>query len=103
SGGLKGLQWQATFLVPRSRRKQWDATLKKFAARWDQSRRIECTGPWPPYSFVGDERESGRWWWVRGKGINFVQAMAIEETQRSGLRASDDDGEVSLLDILDHV
>ncbi len=56
SGGLKNLQWQATFLVPRERRKQWDETLKKFAERWDASRRIECTGPWPPYSFVGDEQ-----------------------------------------------
>jgi len=55
SGGLKNLQWQATFLVPRDRRKQWDETLKKFAERWDDSRRIECTGPWPPYSFVGDD------------------------------------------------
>lgn len=54
SSGLKGLQWQATFLVPRSRRKQWDSTLKKFAARWNDSRKIECTGPWPPYSFVGE-------------------------------------------------
>ncbi len=54
SGGLKGLQWQATFLVARNRRKQWEATLKRFSARWDESRRIECTGPWPPYSFVGD-------------------------------------------------
>ena len=60
SGGLKGLQWQATFLVPRSRRKQWDATLKKFAARWDESRRIECTGPWPPYSFVEDNAASAK-------------------------------------------
>jgi hypothetical protein len=55
SDGLKNLQWQATFLVPRERRKQWDETLRKFAERWDDSRRIECTGPWPPYSFVGDD------------------------------------------------
>ena len=54
SSGLKGLRWQATFLVPRNRREQWDMTLKRFAGRWNDSRRIECTGPWPPYSFVGD-------------------------------------------------
>ncbi|MEO5936085.1 MAG: GvpL/GvpF family gas vesicle protein [Terriglobales bacterium] len=52
SGAQPGLQWQASFLLPRAQRKQWDNVLKKFAERWGDERRIECTGPWPPYSFV---------------------------------------------------
>lgn len=52
SGAQPGLQWQASFLLPKAKRKQWDAVLKDFAQRWGDSRRIECTGPWPPYSFV---------------------------------------------------
>jgi hypothetical protein len=46
--------WQATFLVPRAKRRQWDQTLKNFVERWDGQRRIEVNGPWPPYSFVSD-------------------------------------------------
>lgn len=52
SGAQPGLQWQASFLLPRDKRKQWDAVLGRFAQRWGDTRRIECTGPWPPYSFV---------------------------------------------------
>ena len=52
SSGQQGLQWQSSFLLPRAKRKQWDAVLKKYAARWADSRRIEASGPWPPYSFV---------------------------------------------------
>jgi hypothetical protein len=52
SGAQPGLQWQASFLLPRAKRKQWDTVLKQFAQRWGDARRIECTGPWPPYSFV---------------------------------------------------
>jgi hypothetical protein len=52
SGGQQGLQWQASFLLPRSRRKRWDAVLKKYAERWAGRRKIESSGPWPPYSFV---------------------------------------------------
>jgi hypothetical protein len=52
SSGQSDLEWQASFLVPRSRRKQWDAVLKEYATRWGAHREIECTGPWPPYSFV---------------------------------------------------
>jgi hypothetical protein len=52
SSGQSDLEWQASFLVPRSRRKQWDAVLKEYASRWGVHREIECTGPWPPYSFV---------------------------------------------------
>lgn len=58
SGKISGVQpdllWQATFLVPRSRRKQWDRALQDFVKKWSGSRRIEVNGPWPPYSFVSD-------------------------------------------------
>jgi hypothetical protein len=26
--------------------------LRKYAQQWGEERSIECTGPWPPYSFV---------------------------------------------------
>ncbi len=52
SGGQRDLEWQASFLVRRADRKKWDDVLAKFARRWGYERRIETTGPWPPYSFV---------------------------------------------------
>ena len=54
SGVQPNLLWQATFLVPRSKRKQWDQALKEFVKKWSGTRRIEVNGPWPPYSFVSD-------------------------------------------------
>lgn len=54
SGTQPSLVWQATFLVPRSRRRQWEKVLGKFVERWQGLRRIEVNGPWPPYSFVAD-------------------------------------------------
>jgi len=54
SGAQPNLLWQATFLVPRSKRKQWDQVLRNFVERWEGQRRIEVNGPWPPYSFVSD-------------------------------------------------
>jgi|SRR5579862_3730984 len=58
SGKISGVQpdllWQATFLVPRRRRKQWDKALQDFVKKWSGARRIEVNGPWPPYSFVSD-------------------------------------------------
>jgi hypothetical protein len=52
SSGQQGLQWQSSFLLPRAKRKQWDSVLLRYADRWANSRRIETSGPWPPYSFV---------------------------------------------------
>lgn len=52
SGGQANLEWQASFLLPRHKRKQWDALLKRYATQWLETRTIESTGPWPPYSFV---------------------------------------------------
>jgi gas vesicle protein GvpL/GvpF len=56
SGSQPGLVWQATFLVPRTQRKPWEAVLQEFVQRWQGRRRIEVTGPWPPYSFVSDAK-----------------------------------------------
>lgn len=54
SSGQRNLQWQASFLVPAAgaARKKWESTLKKYAGRWAETREIELTGPWPPYSFL---------------------------------------------------
>jgi Gas vesicle synthesis protein GvpL/GvpF len=52
SRGQRGLTFQRTLLVPRSNRKKLESLLEKFARDWADARRVECTGPWPPYSFV---------------------------------------------------
>ncbi len=52
SGGRRDLQYQISLLVKRNRRKELEAVLKRFSTRWQGTREIECTGPWPPYSFV---------------------------------------------------
>lgn len=54
SGAQPNLLWQATFLVARPQRAQWETTLSEFVGRWEGQRRIEINGPWPPYSFASD-------------------------------------------------
>jgi len=53
SAGQPGLIWHASFLVRRKDRRKLEGVLKKYAAKWEGSRRIDWSGPWPPYSFVG--------------------------------------------------
>ena len=55
SGGQKGLAFQTSLLVKRSNRPRLQSVLKKFSSKWAKSRQIECTGPWPPYSFVSQD------------------------------------------------
>jgi hypothetical protein len=52
SGGQRELEWHGSYLLRRNRRQKFQQTLRRFATRWQDSRRIEATGPWPPYSFV---------------------------------------------------
>jgi len=52
SGAQPGLLWHASFLVQRSSRKKFQQLVEKFSREWQPQRRVECTGPWPPYSFV---------------------------------------------------
>jgi hypothetical protein len=52
SSGQRGLAFQTSLLIKRQDRKRLESVLKKFSDSWENRRRIECTGPWPPYSFV---------------------------------------------------
>jgi hypothetical protein len=52
--------WQLSLLVNRGKRERLQRVLKEFAERWSATRRIESSGPWPPYSFVGGSGESTR-------------------------------------------
>ena len=52
SSGRPDLEWQASFLIRRPKQKELQKILKRFSDAWEGRRRIECTGPWPPYSFV---------------------------------------------------
>ncbi len=54
SAGQPGLIWHGSFLIRRKDREQLEAILNQYAAKWHGSRRIDWSGPWPPYSFVGD-------------------------------------------------
>jgi hypothetical protein len=60
SGAQRGLKWQISLLVKRGDRKKLDALLAKYSGEWSDVRRIELTGPWPPYSFVTRARASSR-------------------------------------------
>jgi Gas vesicle synthesis protein GvpL/GvpF len=52
SGGQRNLLWQGAFLVKRKAHGKFNRVLKQFASKWKGEKTIECTGPWPPYSFV---------------------------------------------------
>ena len=54
SASQPGLVWHGSFLIRRKDQKKLDAVLKKYASQWRDMRRIDCSGPWPPYSFVGE-------------------------------------------------
>ena len=58
SRGQPGLRFQTTILVKRRDRKKLESLLTRFSRRWAEQRKIECTGPWPPYSFVSRSGES---------------------------------------------
>ncbi len=57
SAGQPGLLWHGSFLIRRKDRKKLESELKKYAAKWQNARRIDWSGPWPPYSFVEDHAD----------------------------------------------
>ncbi len=52
ASGQRGLQWQLSILLRRDQRKKFESILRRYSKQWAGARQIECTGPWPPYSFV---------------------------------------------------
>ncbi|MGH9523434.1 MAG: GvpL/GvpF family gas vesicle protein [Terriglobales bacterium] len=56
SGGQRNLVWQGSFLVERRARKRLESALASFRGR-ASGFRVECTGPWPPYSFIAVKAE----------------------------------------------
>ena len=61
SRGQRGLQWQGALLVKRSQATKLQQVLRRFSREWEGTRRIEVSGPWPPYSFVSraQKRKTG--------------------------------------------
>jgi hypothetical protein len=51
-GGRRDLQFQISLLLKRSQREKLTSLLRKYSRQWGDTRKIEATGPWPPYSFV---------------------------------------------------
>lgn len=60
SAGQPGLLWHGSFLVKRKDRRKLEDVLKKYAGKWHERRRVDCSGPWPPYSFVEAASQRGR-------------------------------------------
>jgi hypothetical protein len=58
SRGQRGLEWQGSLLVKRAQRAKLQQLVARFSGEWEGTRRIELSGPWPPYSFVS-RREKG--------------------------------------------
>ena len=52
SAGRRNLVYQASLLIRRDARQRFEDLLRQFSNRWKGEKSIECTGPWPPYSFV---------------------------------------------------
>jgi len=59
SRGQRGLEWQGSLLVKRPQRGKLQQLISRFSQEWEGRRRVEVSGPWPPYSFVsrGQDQE----------------------------------------------
>lgn len=52
SGGARNLEYQASILLRRRDRAKLERLVRRFSRAWKNTHKIECSGPWPPYSFV---------------------------------------------------
>lgn len=55
--GRRDLVYQISLLVKRTDQKRFEALLRRFSVEWKDEKIIECTGPWPAYSFVSRRSE----------------------------------------------
>ena len=55
----RDLEFHKTVLLRRVDRKKLESLVRSYARKWKDKRRLECTGPWPPFSFVSQPETSG--------------------------------------------
>src|SRR6266566_5180240 len=53
------LEFHKTLLLKRADRKRLESLVRSYSRKWKNKRRVECTGPWPPFSFVSQPDSSG--------------------------------------------
>ena len=55
----RDLEFHKTVLLKRVDRKKLESFVRSYSRKWKNKRRIECSGPWPPFSFVSQPKSSG--------------------------------------------
>jgi len=55
----RDLEFHKTLLLKRTDRKRLESLVRAYSRKWKEKKRIECTGPWPPFSFVSQPESSG--------------------------------------------
>ena len=48
----RDMEFHKTILLKRKDRKKLENLARSYSRKWKREKRIECTGPWPPFSFV---------------------------------------------------
>ena len=48
----RDLEFHKTLLLKRADRAKLEALIRNYSRKWKDQKRVECTGPWPPFSFV---------------------------------------------------
>jgi Gas vesicle synthesis protein GvpL/GvpF len=54
----RDLEFHNTILLKRANRKKLESLARNYSRKWKNKRTIECTGPWPPFSFVSRTESS---------------------------------------------
>jgi hypothetical protein len=54
----RDLQFNKTLLLKRADRKKLEKLVQNYSRKWKNKSRVECTGPWPPFSFVSQPDSS---------------------------------------------
>lgn len=56
----RDLEFHKTLLLKRANRKRLENLVRGYSKKWKNRKRIECTGPWPPFSFVSGPGSTGQ-------------------------------------------
>lgn len=54
----RDVQFNKTLLLKRADRKRLEKLVQSYSRKWKSNSHIECTGPWPPFSFVSQPESS---------------------------------------------